>query len=102
MYCLRDVSPVSVKVVAVAATAATCAKIVQPVPWHRSIWTWVWLAEVFVQLSRIELRDNAVAVKAVGAVGGGGAVTTITMDVLFDRPPLAVTDKVAVYVPGVV
>jgi hypothetical protein len=57
---------------------------------------------VFVQLSLIELRDNAVAIKAVGAVGGGGAVTTITVDVLFDRPPLAVTVKAALYVPGVV
>ena len=64
-------------VVAVPATAATCTKFVQPEPVQRSIRTSVCVVELFVQFSRIELRDNAVARRPVVAPGSAGAVTTI-------------------------
>ena len=89
-------------VVAVPATVATCVKFVQRDPWQRSIRTSVWLIAVFVQFRRIELLESDVAVKAVGAVGRGGALTTMNVEAEFMVPEVAVTVKVAVKAPAVV
>ena len=89
------------KAAAVPGSVATWAKFVQPVPLQRSTRTSVWFADPLVHVSPIELLDRAVAVKFAGALGRGGAFTTMDAVVEFDAPPLSVTVNVAVYVPGV-
>jgi hypothetical protein len=84
-----------VNVVAVPATTATCAKVVQPDPAQRSILTSVWLGPAFVHLRLILRCASAVAVSPVGAAGACPC-TTIERELELEAPELSVTLKDAV------
>jgi hypothetical protein len=102
VYVVARASPVSVNVVAVPASVATCTKALQPSPVQRSTLTCVWLIAPFVHVRPMELRESAVAVRLVGALGRGReAVTTTERVAVPDAPPLSVTVRVAAWVPGV-